>query len=82
MLRDAGSSNSVLCDNLEGWEVGGRFKREGTYIYLWLIHVDVWQKPSQYCKVIIHQLKIKLKEISLGNERLLLISLVVCRSDI
>ena len=22
--------------------VGGRFK-EGTYIYLWLIHVDVWQ---------------------------------------
>ena len=22
------------------WEVGGRFKREGTYVYLWLIHVD------------------------------------------
>ena len=20
-------------------------KREGTYVYLWLIHVDVWQKP-------------------------------------
>ena len=32
-----------------GWEVGGKFKREGTYIYLWLIHVDVWQKPTQYC---------------------------------
>ena len=32
-----------------GWEVGGRFKREGTYIYLWLIHVEVWQKPTQYC---------------------------------
>ena len=30
-----------------GW--GRRFKREGTYVYLWLIHVDVWQKPSQYC---------------------------------
>ena len=47
----------VLCDNLEGWEVGGRFKREGTYIYLWLIHVDGWQKPTQYCKAIILQLK-------------------------
>ena len=29
-----------------GWEVGMRFKREGTYVYLWLIHVDVWQKPK------------------------------------
>jgi len=25
---------------------GGRFKRERTYVYLWLIHVDVWQKPT------------------------------------
>jgi len=24
-------------------EVGGRFKREGTYVYLWLVHVNVWQ---------------------------------------
>ena len=35
-----------LCNNLEGGmgrEMGGRFKREGTYVYLWLIHVDVWQ---------------------------------------
>ena len=31
--------------------VGGRFK-EGTYIYLWLIHVDVWQKPTHYYKAI------------------------------
>ena len=38
--------------------MGGRFKREGTYVYLWLIHVDVWQKPTQYCKAIILQLKI------------------------
>ena len=33
-----------LCINLEGCsgrEMGGRFKREGIYIYLWLIHVDV-----------------------------------------
>ena len=32
--------------------------REGTYIYLGLIHVDTWQKPTQYCKAIIFQLKI------------------------
>ena len=48
----------MLSDNLEGWEVGWRFKREGTYVYLWLIYVDVWQKPTQYCKEIIRQLKI------------------------
>ena len=30
-----------LCINLEGRERGGRFKREGMYIYLWLIHVEV-----------------------------------------
>ena len=33
-----------LCINLEGWdgrEVGGRFQREGVYVYLWLIHVEV-----------------------------------------
>ena len=41
-----------------GWEVGRRFKREGTYVYLWLIHVAIWQKPTQYCKAIILQLKI------------------------
>ena len=39
-----------------GWEVGGRVKREGTYVYLWLIHVGVWQKSMQYCKAIILQL--------------------------
>ena len=44
-------------DNLEGWdgvgggrwEVGGGFKREGTGVYLWLIHV-VRQKPTQTVK--------------------------------
>ena len=41
-----------------GWEVGGSFKKEGTYVHLWLIHTDVWQKSTQYCKAIILQLKI------------------------
>ena len=33
-----------LCINLEGWDgrkMGGRFKREGMFVYLWLIHVEV-----------------------------------------
>ena len=42
-----------LCNNLEGWEVGGRFKSEGIYVSVRLIHVDVWQKLMQYCKAII-----------------------------
>ena len=45
-----------------GWGVGGRFKREGTYVYLWLIYVVVWQKPTQHCKAIILQLKINKKK--------------------
>ena len=32
--------------------------REGTNVYLWLIHVDAWQKPKQHCKAIFLQLKI------------------------
>ena len=38
--------------------MGGRFKRKRTFVYLWLIHADVWQKPTQYCKAIILQSKI------------------------
>ena len=30
-----------LCINLEGWEMGGRFKRELIYVCLWMIHVEV-----------------------------------------
>ena len=39
----------VLWDNLEeyGGERGG-FRREGTYVHLWPIHVDVQQKPLEY----------------------------------
>ena len=40
------------------WEVGGRLKREGTQVYIWLIHVDIWKRPTQCGKLIILQLKI------------------------
>ena len=50
-----------------GRELEGRFKREGTYVYLWLIHVDIWQKPTKFCKAIILQLKIN--KYNLKNRR-------------
>ena len=46
-----------------GW--GGRWERGsgwGTHVNPWLIHVNVWQKPLQYCKVISLQLT-KINEI-------------------
>ena len=36
----------------------------GTHVNPWLIHVNVWQKPLQYCKVISLQL-IKINEKNL-----------------
>ena len=42
-------------------EVGGG-SGWGTHIYPWLIHVNVWQTPSKYCKVISLQLKFLKKE--------------------
>ena len=44
-----------------GREMGGRFKREGRYVNLWLIHVEVWKK-TKFCKGIILQLKNRLKK--------------------
>ena len=39
----------------------------GTHVNPWLIHVNVWQKPLQYCKVISLQLiKINLKKPSMS----------------
>ena len=47
------------------WKPGGvrwgwmrrRLKKEGIYVYLWLIQVLVQQKPTQHCKAIILQFK-------------------------
>ena len=54
-----------------GREVGRRFKRQGTCVYPWLMRVDVWQKPTQYSKAIILQLKIlKKKKYSCNPSKL------------
>ena len=59
LLYDAGNSAWYFVTTERGGiglEVGGRFKREGTNVYLWLIHVDVWQKSTQHCKALVLQL--------------------------
>ena len=67
LLDKPGSSarRSVMTQRsrMVGGEVGGRFKREEIYVYLWLIHVVVRQKPIQHCKAIILQLKINFQKI-------------------
>ena len=58
---DSGNSNQGSVTTQRGgvWrEVGGMFKWEGTWVNLWLIHVDVQYKPMQYFRAIILQLKI------------------------
>ena len=59
-MLEAGHSKLVLWDNPERWygEGGGRGAHDGgTQVHPWLIHVYVWQKPWQYCKVNNLQLK-------------------------
>ena len=36
----------------------------GTHVHPWLILVNVWQKPLQYCKVISLQLKKKVSPLA------------------
>ena len=61
-----------------GW--GGRWEGGsgwGIHVNPWLIHVSVWQKPLQYCKVISLQLiKINGKKIGTDQRKALQFSLV------
>ena len=43
------------------------FNREGTSVYLRLILVAVWQKPTLHCETIILQLKIERKKKNKEN---------------
>ena len=49
----------------EWWEGGSGW---GTHVNPWLIHVNVWQKPLQYCEVISLQL-IKINEKKKEREK-------------
>ena len=55
-MHEAGNLKSMLWEYPEGWgEEGG--SGWGTHVHPWVIHVNVWQRPPQYCKEIILQLK-------------------------
>ena len=43
---------------------------------LWLIHVDVWQKPTQFCKAMILQLKNKKFKIERKEKKEMLIQML------
>ena len=60
LMHDAGLSKLLRCENPEGWgwEGGRRGVQDGvTHVHPLLTHVYVWQKPPQYCKLIILQSK-------------------------
>ena len=74
----AGCMRQVLRAGALGWPIGmgwgGRWEGGsgwGTHANPWLIHVSVWQKPLQYCKVISLQLiKINEKKIKAQSHNL------------
>ena len=59
-MHETGCSELVHWDDPEGMGCGGRWEGGsgwGTHVHPWLIHVNVWLKPLQYCKVTSLQLK-------------------------
>ena len=55
LMHETGCSGLVHWDDPEGWDGeggGAGASGWGTHVHPWLIHVSVWQKPLQYCKVI------------------------------
>ena len=59
-MHETGCSRLVHWDDPEGWG-GGRLEGDSgwrTQAHPWLIHVNAWQKPLQYCEVINLQLKL------------------------
>ena len=60
LMHDTACLGLVHWDDPEGWygEGSGRGFQDGEHMYTpGRIHVNVWQKPLQYCKVISLQLK-------------------------
>ena len=51
-MHETGHSKPVHWNNPEGWDGeggGGGDSGWGTHMHPWRIHVNVWQKPLQYC---------------------------------
>ena len=64
-MHETECSGLVHWDDPEGWDGEGSHQDSGwrTHVHPWLIHVNIWQKPVQYCKVTSLQLKIKTKKL-------------------
>ena len=62
-MHEAGCSGLVQWDDPDGWDGEGG-SGWGTHVHPWLINVNLWQKPPQYCEVISFQLKLKKKNPS------------------
>ena len=56
-MHETGRSGPVHWDDPEGWD--GEERARGVqnvgHVHPWLIHVNVWQKSLEYCKVIVLQ---------------------------
>ena len=51
-MHETGCSGLVYWDDPEGWDGdggGSGVQDGGTHVHPWLIHVNVWQNPLQYC---------------------------------
>ena len=53
LMHETGCSGPEHWNDPEQWDGGSGW---GTYVHPWLIHVNVWQNPLQYSKVISLQL--------------------------
>lgn len=51
-MYDAGHPAGALWKEEVGRKEKDGVQREGTHVCLWPIHVDIWQKLSQYCEAI------------------------------
>ena len=47
-MHETGCSGLACWDDPEGWEWDSGW---GTHVHPWWIHVNVWGKSLQYCKV-------------------------------
>ena len=52
-MYDTGCLGLVHWDDPEGWygEGGGRRVQDGEHVYLWWIHVDIWQNQYNIVKL-------------------------------
>ena len=54
LMHDTGCLGLVHWDDPEGWYLGGRREEGsgwGTRVYLWWIHVDIWQNQYNVVKL-------------------------------